>query len=73
MTLHVVVATGPVASGQRSGLVTDAIQADFAHLKDFVGYFCGAPAMVEALNTLAHALGLPSDKTHADAFYPSGI
>lgn len=73
MTLHVVVATGPVAKGQRSGLVTDAIQADFTHLKDFVGYFCGAPAMVEALNSLAQSLGMPLDKIHADAFYPSGI
>jgi ferredoxin-NAD(P)+ reductase (naphthalene dioxygenase ferredoxin-specific) len=69
----VVVATGPVAKGQRSGLVTDAIQADLPDLKNFVGYFCGAPAMVEALNTLAQSLGLPLDKTHADAFYPSGI
>jgi ferredoxin-NAD(P)+ reductase (naphthalene dioxygenase ferredoxin-specific) len=73
MTLHVVVATGPVAKGQRSGLVTDAIQADFMHLKDFVGYFCGAPAMVEALNSLAQSLGMPLDKIHSDAFYPSGI
>jgi ferredoxin-NAD(P)+ reductase (naphthalene dioxygenase ferredoxin-specific) len=73
MTLHVVVATGPVAKGQRSGLVTDAIQADLPDLKKFAGYFCGAPAMVEALNTLTQSLGLPSDNTHADAFYPSGI
>jgi ferredoxin-NAD(P)+ reductase (naphthalene dioxygenase ferredoxin-specific) len=54
-------------------LVTDAIQADLPDLKKFAGYFCGAPAMVEALNTLAQSLGLPLDKMHADAFYPSGI
>jgi ferredoxin-NAD(P)+ reductase (naphthalene dioxygenase ferredoxin-specific) len=73
MTLHVVVATGPVHAGLRSGLVTDAIQKDFSALNDFVGYFCGAPAMVEALSSLAQSLGMPLDKIHADAFYPSGI
>jgi len=73
MQLHVVVATGPVSSGLRSGLVTEAIQKDLPRLNDFVGYFCGAPAMVEALNTLAQSLGMPLEKIHADAFYPSGI
>lgn len=73
MKLHVVVATGPVSNGLRSGLVTDAIQNDFPSLNHFVGYFCGAPAMVEALNRLAQSLGMPLEKIHADAFYPSGI
>jgi ferredoxin-NAD(P)+ reductase (naphthalene dioxygenase ferredoxin-specific) len=73
MTLHVVVATGPVSDDQRSGLVTDAIQADLPDLKNFVGYFCGAPAMVEALTSLVQSLAMPLDKIHADAFYPSGI
>lgn len=73
MTLHVVVATGPVHAGLRSGLVTDAIQQDLPALKNFVGYFCGAPAMVEALSSLAQSLGMPLDNIHADAFYPSGI
>jgi ferredoxin-NAD(P)+ reductase (naphthalene dioxygenase ferredoxin-specific) len=73
MGLHVVVATGPVHAGLRSGLVTDAIQQDLPALKNFVGYFCGAPAMVEALSSLAQSLGMPLDNIHADAFYPSGI
>ena len=73
MQLHVVVATGPVSNGLRSGLVTDAIQNDLPRLNDFVGYFCGAPAMVEALNTVAQSLGMPLEKIHADAFYPSAI
>jgi ferredoxin-NAD(P)+ reductase (naphthalene dioxygenase ferredoxin-specific) len=42
-------------------------------LNNFVGYFCGAPVMVEALNRLAQSLGMPLEKIHADAFYPSGI
>jgi ferredoxin-NAD(P)+ reductase (naphthalene dioxygenase ferredoxin-specific) len=73
MQLHVVVATGPVREGLRSGLVTDAIQTDLPSLNNFVGYFCGAPVMVEALNRLAQSLGMPLEKIHADAFYPSGI
>jgi ferredoxin-NAD(P)+ reductase (naphthalene dioxygenase ferredoxin-specific) len=73
LKLHVVVATGPSISGMRSGLATDAIAQDFSQLNDFMGYFCGAPAMVEALNQLARQLGMSFEKIHADAFYPSGI
>ena len=73
MTVNIVVATGQAATGQRSGLVTDAIKADLPKLQDFCAYFCGAPAMVEALNSLAKQLGMPPSKIHADAFYPSGI
>lgn len=73
MKVNIVVATGPVEKAQRSGLVTDAIKNDFSNLKDFCAYFCGAPAMVEALNSLAKELGMNAPKIHADAFYPSGI
>ena len=73
MQLHVVVATGPVSKELRSGLVTDAIRDDLPGLQDWVGYFCGAPAMVEALSRVAKTLGMPPEKIHADAFYPSGI
>ena len=73
MKLHVVVATGPVSAGERSGLVTEAIKQDFLQLQDFIGYFCGAPAMVEALNSLVQSMGMPPENIHADAFYPSGI
>jgi ferredoxin-NAD(P)+ reductase (naphthalene dioxygenase ferredoxin-specific) len=62
-----------VNKGLRSGLVTDAIQNDLPILNNFVGYFCGAPVMVEALNRLAQSLGMPLEKIHADAFYPSSI
>jgi ferredoxin-NAD(P)+ reductase (naphthalene dioxygenase ferredoxin-specific) len=73
MKVNIVVATGSVEMSQRSGLVTDAIKNDFPNLKDFCAYFCGAPAMVEALNSLAKDLGMDNSKIHADAFYPSGI
>ena len=64
---------GAIAEGIRAGLVTDAIQADLPQLQHFAGYFCGAPAMVEALNKLAHSMGMPIEKIQVDAFYPSGI
>lgn len=73
MKVNIVVATGPVENAQQSGLVTDAIKNDFPNLKGFCAYFCGAPAMVEALNSLAKELGMDASKIHADAFYPSGI
>jgi naphthalene 1,2-dioxygenase ferredoxin reductase component len=73
MKVNIVVATGSVSVDQRSGLVTDAIQADLPDLKEWSAYFCGAPAMVEALNMLAKKLGMAPSKIHADAFYPSGI
>ena len=73
LKLNIVVATGAVAKDQRSGLVTDAIKADLPNLTDWRGYFCGAPAMVEALSMLAKQLGMNPAKIHADAFYPSGI
>lgn len=73
MQVHIVVATGDVAKGQRSGLVTDAIAKDLPNLQDFAGYFCGAPAMVEALDALARRLGMAPSHIHADAFYPSGL
>ncbi len=73
MQVHIVVATGAVTQGQRSGLVTDAIRHDLPQLKDFVAYFCGAPAMVDALNSMAQQLGMPPSRIHVDAFYPSGL
>jgi ferredoxin-NAD(P)+ reductase (naphthalene dioxygenase ferredoxin-specific) len=71
--VHIVVATGAAGPGQRSGLVTDAIEADIASLVGWRAYLCGAPAMVEALNLLVTRMGLDPSHVHADAFYPSGV
>ena len=59
-------------TADKLGLVTGAIREDFSSLQDFMGYFCGAPAMVEALNAVVQQRGMPIEKIHADAFYPSG-
>ena len=71
--VQIVVATGPVGSGLRSGLVTDAIEKDLGTLAGWRAYLCGAPAMVEALNILVTRLGVAPGHVHADAFYPSGV
>ena len=71
--VHIVVATGAAGPGQRSGLVTDAIEKDIGSLAGWRAYLCGAPAMVEALNLLVTRMGLEPSHVHADAFYPSGV
>jgi ferredoxin-NAD(P)+ reductase (naphthalene dioxygenase ferredoxin-specific) len=71
--VHIVVATGAAGPGQRSGLVTDAIEKDLGRLTGWRAYLCGAPAMVDALNLLVTRLGVEPGHVHADAFYPSGI
>ncbi|MCX7258141.1 MAG: 2Fe-2S iron-sulfur cluster-binding protein [Polaromonas sp.] len=71
--VHIVVATGAAGAGQRSGLVTDAIEKDLKTLTGWRAYLCGAPVMVDALNLLVTRMGLAPSHIHADAFYPSGL
>jgi ferredoxin-NAD(P)+ reductase (naphthalene dioxygenase ferredoxin-specific) len=71
--VHIVVATGAAGAGQRSGLVTDAIEKDLKTLTGWRAYLCGAPVMVDALNLLVTRMGLGPNHIHADAFYPSGL
>jgi ferredoxin-NAD(P)+ reductase (naphthalene dioxygenase ferredoxin-specific) len=73
LKVHIVVATGAAGAGQRSGLVTDAIEKDLGSLKGWRAYLCGAPAMVDALNLLVTRMGVEPGHVHADAFYPSGV
>lgn len=73
LTVHIVVATGPVRAGLRSGLVTEAIQNDFKSLAGWRAYLCGAPAMVEALQLNVTRLGVMPEHVYADAFYSSGV
>ena len=73
VTVHIVVATGAAGAGQRSGLLTDAIEKDLKTLTGWRAYLCGAPAMVDALNLLITRMGIEPGHVHADAFYPSGV
>ncbi len=70
--VHVVVASGADARKHRSGIVTNAIEADLDHLDGWRAYLCGSPPMVEATTLLARRLGLSPDQIHADAFYTQG-
>ena len=71
LTVHTVLASGR-APGRHSGLVTEAIAADWPSLAGFRAYLCGAPPMVEATALLVRRLGIPTAHIYADAFYASG-
>jgi CDP-4-dehydro-6-deoxyglucose reductase/ferredoxin-NAD(P)+ reductase (naphthalene dioxygenase ferredoxin-specific) len=58
------------ASGShRSGLVHDAVAADFASFDGCKAYLAGPPALVEAATMLLERHGLRRSDIHADAFY----
>ena len=71
--VQVVVALGAAPAGTRSGLLTDAIAADWPDLSGWRAYLCGAPAMVEAVQLLIQRQGIAPEHVYADAFYPSGV
>ncbi len=53
----------------RTGLVHEAVLADFADLSGYQVYACGAPAMVDsAREAFTQTRGLPEDEFFADAF-----
>lgn len=52
----------------RSGLVHQAVLADFPDLSGYQVYACGAPVMIEAAKRDFMAQGLPEDEFFADAF-----
>jgi CDP-4-dehydro-6-deoxyglucose reductase, E3 len=68
---YVPVLSEPAASDAwngRTGLVHDAVLADFADLSGHQAYVCGAPVMVEAAQRDFIARGLPADEFFADIF-----
>jgi CDP-4-dehydro-6-deoxyglucose reductase/ferredoxin-NAD(P)+ reductase (naphthalene dioxygenase ferredoxin-specific) len=54
---------------RRFGLVTEAVRADFAHLKGFHAYLAGPPVMVDAATEVLREKGVETGDMHADAFY----
>ncbi len=73
LTVQVVVVAGPAEAGQRLGLITDAIRADWpGSLEGWRAYLCGSPPMVEAVTQLVRGRGLAPEQIHADAFYLQG-
>lgn len=69
LVVHIIVATGNESSTIRSGLVTHAVDQDWADLNGWRAYLCGAPPMVEAAALLVARKGIPATHIHADAFY----
>ena len=52
----------------RTGLVHQAILADFPDLSGYQVYACGSPGMIDAARRDFAAQGLPEDEFFADAF-----
>lgn len=57
------------SGGRRSGLVHEAVAADFASFDGCKAYLAGPPVMVEAATILFEQRGMRSVDIHADAFY----
>lgn len=53
---------------RRTGLVTEAVAADFADLSGAVAYLAGPPPMVEAAGDVLRRLGVGDADIHADSF-----
>lgn len=56
-------------TARRSGLVGDAVAADFTGFAGFKAYLAGPPPMVEAAIEMLRTRGLPARDIHADPFY----
>jgi CDP-4-dehydro-6-deoxyglucose reductase/ferredoxin-NAD(P)+ reductase (naphthalene dioxygenase ferredoxin-specific) len=70
LRVHVVLSeSDPAAAGHRSGMVTDAVRADFGAMAGFNAYLAGPPAMVDAAVELLREKGVAARDIHADAFY----
>lgn len=57
------------ATRRRTGMVADAISADFQSFEGYKAYLAGPPPMVEAVQGLLLARGMALRDAHADAFY----
>lgn len=68
--VHVVLSEqAGVDNGRRTGIVTDAVRADFAGLAGFHAYLAGPPAMVDVASEILRERGVGARDMHADAFY----
>ena len=56
-------------TGRRTGLLADALAADFDDFDGFKAYLAGPPAMVDTCTDRLLARGLARRDCHADAFY----
>ncbi|SNT38226.1 ferredoxin-NAD(P)+ reductase (naphthalene dioxygenase ferredoxin-specific) [Noviherbaspirillum humi] len=71
LNVQIVVAMGNEDASLRSGLVTDAVAADWNDFSGWRAYLCGAPPMVEAAAMMVKLRGIQAEHVYADAFYPA--
>jgi len=69
LKVHVVVTEGSDDPALRSGIVTEAVAADWSSLAGWRAYLCGAPPMVDAATLVARERGIDTNHIYADAFY----
>jgi CDP-4-dehydro-6-deoxyglucose reductase, E3 len=55
----------------RTGLVHEAIAADFSDMSGYCVYACGGPAMIDAAKPAFFARGLPEEEFYCDSFTPA--
>ena len=69
LSLHIVTESEAAEPGRRTGMLTDALAADWANgdLDAFRAYVCGSPAMALAVRNVLAVRGLPIDRIHSDA------
>ncbi|TGN95707.1 2Fe-2S iron-sulfur cluster-binding protein [Burkholderia sp. USMB20] len=73
LRVHVVLASAAGQVPYRTGMVTDAVDADWNALDGWRAYVAGAPALVDASYVLLRRKGVNPDRIHADAFYASEL
>lgn len=66
-----VISDEPARGDWRSGLVHEAVCADFPDLGDYDVYVCGSPGLVQAARQAFGARGLPPDRFFSDSFTTS--
>jgi ferredoxin-NAD(P)+ reductase (naphthalene dioxygenase ferredoxin-specific) len=73
LKVHVVVTEGSDDPALRSGIVTEAVAADWSSLAGWRAYLCGAPPMVDAATLVARERGIDTNHIYADAFYAKTV
>lgn len=68
-----VISGGTLRRGHRRGLLTDAVAADRASLRNCRAYLFGSPHAVEATSRLLRRNGIAPERLHAEPFHYSGL
>lgn len=69
VSVNIVLSRASGVSARRTGVIADAVKADFVSLEGFKAYVAGPPGMVEALQRELADRGVAKRDIHADAFY----